>query len=337
MFLLGVGLVLGGLGVLPPPVLPASPSFGDPFPTEIQGRLVHQGEPPGSSRVVLHRLRGDEAGAVDSVFVDTDGGFRFTLPETEPSDHPGATSVPLWLVTTLRDGITYASDPFTEQGAGQGGEIRLETFPSRPVPPGGIMLPLEGREISLGRPEEEGRWQVVDRFRIRNDSLATWVAGEDGPVVWQFPLPSGAVAVRYVDGDPLPDGVFFQGAGVQVTAPLRPGATVLTLTYELPSLEFRIPLPGVTEALGVRAAPGLPLLTVEGLEGPVRPGVDPDDDVGGFTVWTGTELQNRFLHVAPSPVGGAPPLVAILLGAVLVGVAVLVTLRRRDDEESVQD
>ena len=271
---------------------------------------------------------------MDSVRVEGNGTFRFDLPAGAEDAEPGPTAG-FWFLTTRRDGVIYASDPIDPVGASGAEEVLLRTYPARPVPPGGIMLPLEGREISLGPRRKEGRWQVVDRFRIRNDSLATFVAGDDGPVVWQAPLPSGAVAVRYVDGDPLPDGVFFQGAGVQVTAPLRPGATVLTLTYELSSLEFRIPLPGTTEGFVLRAAPALPRLVAEGLEGPFSsdPGAGSDRAARGFAIWTGTDLENRILHVAPAAPDGAPPAVALLLGAVLVGVAVLVTLRRRDDGE----
>ncbi|TVR63129.1 MAG: hypothetical protein EA422_09975 [Gemmatimonadales bacterium] len=277
---------------------------------------------------------------------------------------PGVSAVPHVPVGAVAPDIPAASVEQTASGGsrdpgvapGQSGpespvEIRLETFPARSVPPGGIMLPVEGREVTLGPRQADGRWPVVDRFRLRNDSTATWVAGDDGPVVWQFPLPSGAVAMRYVEGDPASDAVFFQGTGVQVVGPLRPGATVLTLTYELPSLEFRLPLPGVTEALAVRTARGLPLLSVEGLDGPFHMegdaaweqlppgagGIRPDGGpIGaareGFTVWTGADLRNRILHVAPSADVGSPPWVAWLLGLVLVGVGILVFLRRRVSE-----
>ena len=307
---------------------PTGQAAEDPDPAPgLSGLLVHDGVPADSGTVILHRIDADRAGPVDSVRVDAGGQFRFSLPER---------ALTLWFVSTSRDGVTYSSAPLSAS-APDGPEtapVRLETFPSRPVPPGGTMLPVEGREVTVGPRQEDGRWPVVDRFRLRNDASVTWVAGEDGPVVWQFPLPSGAVAIRYLEGDASDEAVFFQGTGLQVVAPLRPGATVLTLAYELPSLEFRLPLPGVTEALGIRTARGLPHLSVEGLDGPFQGEAGPEGR--GFTLWTGADLRNRILHVAPAAGTGSPPWVAGLLGLVLAGVGVLVLLRRRVSEASTE-
>jgi len=290
----------------------------------LRGRLTLSGEPADSGTVVLHRVRGDTAAAVDSVRVGTDGGFSLPLPTWEADGG----EPPVFFALARRDGVPHFGPPFRADDLPPT-PLVLELHPARSVPPGGVIPPVEGRELTIQRGEDD--WTVLDRFQLRNDSTVTWVAGADGPIVWQYPLPAGARGARYVDGDPSPEAVYLEGTGVQLVGPLRPGPTVVSLAYELEALDTRIPLPGTTEAMGIRVDESAPLLSVEGLEGPFT---DPGATEGEVRIWTGAALSDRILHMAPAPGAGPAPWVAGFLGLVLLGVGVLILLRRGGQRET---
>lgn len=315
----------------PPEGVP-SESLRPPIPSPdsiLRGRLLLSGAPADSGTVVLHRVRRDTAAAVDSVRIGADGEFSLPLPTWDPAmwdsalGDPDEGEAPVYFALARREGVPYFGPPF-RAGDPTPAPLDLEIYPTRAVPPGGVLPPVEGRELTI-REGEEG-WTVLDRLRLRNDSTVTWVAGDDGPIVWQYPLPSGARGARYVDGDPTPEAVYLEGRGVQLVGPLRPGPTVVSLAYELEDLDVRIPLPGLIEAMGIRVDPSAPPLTVEGLDGPFT---DPGSPEGELRVWTGGELSDRILHMAPAPATGPAPWVAGFLGLVLLGVGVLTLTRRR--------
>ncbi len=290
----------------------------------LRGHLTLSGEPADSGTVVLHQVRGDAAAPADSVRVGADGGFSLSLPTWEPDGG----EVPVFFALARRDGVPYFGPPF-RAGDPPPAPLVLELHPARSVPPGGVIPPVEGRELTIRRGEDD--WTVLDRFQLRNDSTVTWVAGADGPIVWQYPLPAGARGARYVDGDPSPEAVYLEGTGVQLVGPLRPGPTVVSLAYELEELDTRIPLPGHTEAMGIRVDESAPLLSIEGLEGPF---VDPGATGGEVRVWAGEALSDRILHMAPAPGTGPAPWVAGFLGLVLLGVGALILVRRAGQREA---
>ncbi len=300
----------------------------------LQGQLLVSGSPADSGTVSLHGVGAEGAAALDSVQVDAQGRFNILLPGEGSSgegDRPweelGLGASPTLFILARWEGVPYFGDPFPVQALPDEA-VTLEVFPSRSVPPGGIMLPVEGRELTI-RPGEDG-WAVLDRFRIRNDSTVTWVAGQDSPIVWQFPLPAGARDARYVDGDPTPEAVDLEGTGVQLVSPLRPGPTVLSLSYQLPDLDTRIPLPGITEAMGVRVDPAAPSLSVQGLQGPVTEEVEGRSD--RLHAWYGGDLSNQFLHMAPVRDPGPARWVAVFLGLILLAISVLTLGKQRRNQ-----
>jgi hypothetical protein len=313
-----------------PPAEFRSHRFSEPtIPSDsiLRGQLTLSGEPADSGTVVLHRVRGDTAAAADSVPVGTDGGFSLPLP-TWAAD---GGEPPVLFALARRDGVPYFGPPFRADELPPTPFV-LELHPARSVPPGGVIPPVEGRELTIRKGEDD--WTVLDRFQLRNDSTVTWVAGADGPIVWQYPLPAGARGARYVDGDPSPEAVYLEGTGVQLVGPLRPGPTVVSLAYELEELDTRIPLPGTTEAMGIRVDESAPLLSVEGLGGPFT---DPGATEGEVRIWTGAALTDRILHMAPAPGAGPAPWVAGFLGLVLLGVGGLILVRRGGRREAAHE
>jgi len=276
------------------------PSQGDPSqgdPIEVEGRLLLGEMVADSGTVVLHRVTPEEAGAIDSVQVTREGGFRLQLPYL-----PVRGSGEVFFASHRYQGILYFGPPLAlaEQ---MESVYTIQAYPTRTAPAQGLAVPVSVRNLFV----EEGPmgWRVTDLVEIRNDSAVTWIPDPDTPgaLVWSYPLPSEASSFRVGEGDLSPGTVTWEDGVVRVRAPLLPGERLLVFHYEIPTLTTEFPLPGTTGVLELLVRQPAPPLRVDGLQaaGPmeIERGVN-------YFRWWGEGLQDQVIRVRPGEEGGVP-------------------------------
>ncbi len=294
---------------------PAPPGLAQALEQEASPRvsgILRRGEAPADSgTVVLHRVTPEEAGAIDSVRVGSDGAFELVLPHT-----PVRGSGEVFFASHRYEGILYFGSPLA-MAEQLDSLYTVQAYETRPAPSGGLPLPVRVRNLFV----EEGPmgWRVTDLVEIRNDSALTWVPdpGEDGAVVWRYPLPSEASSFRLGEGDLAPGAVTWEEGEVRVRAPVLPGERLLVFHYEIPSLETRFPLPGHTGILELLVRQPAPPLRVENLQA-----AGPMEIERGVTYfrWWGEGLQDQEIRMRPGEDGGIP------VAWMAVGIAFLLAL-----------
>ena len=200
----------------------------------LSGRVVRQtpGGPRAVARelVVLHRVNARQAGPVDSVRTDADGGYAFRV--TAPD------SASMYLASARFAGIAYFAPPAQAGQPATPTDIVVFDTTSRDVP-----LRLQGRHLVLSAPNAEGVRNVIDVFEIENDTIYTRVAGVSNRPTFSVRLPDGAQNARVTQGDVSDAAVITRNGRADVFAPLSPGLRQLVLTYELPPGVFPLALP----------------------------------------------------------------------------------------------
>jgi len=294
------------------PVTPDTVQVGaEAVEARLQGRLMLGGQPADTGTVVLHRVTPEEAGPLDSVRVGAGGAFQLILPALPV---PGSGEV--YFASARREGILYFGSALTEPAQLDSLYV-VETHPTRQAPAGGLPFAVEVRNLFI----DQGPmgWRATDLFQIRNDSAYTWISGADDPVdgqmVWSYPLPTGAVSPRVGQSDLSPDAVRFDEGGIQVYSPVPPGDRLFVVQYELEELEFSLPLPGETGIVEVLVDEAAPSLRMEGLRADQPVEMEPGTV---YRRWSGQELSNRVVRVAPGQEGDDQVFPWIALGLALL-------------------
>jgi hypothetical protein len=299
-----------------------SPGAAQEPPAVLDGRLYFGDAPADSGTVVLHRVTPEEAGPVDSLRVDGEGRFRFILPAV-----PAPGSGEVFFVSTRREGILYYGEPLVAPEQLED-EYRVRAHPARPIPRGGIPVPVVSRSLFL----ETGPvgWRITDLLELRNDSSVTWTSGDGAEFVWRHPLPPGARAFRVGSAEVTPDAVGFRDGGVEFRGPFLPGDRLLIIQYDLEAVEFSIPMPGRTDFVEVLVRDPAPPLTIEGLT--PRPPVAVEED-SRYDRWTGEDLRDRVVRIREGT-GPSAPLpawmaVVVALTLALFGIGLVVARESR--------
>jgi hypothetical protein len=279
LLLLLVAGVAGTIG-------PAAGQEPAPPPPTLEGRLYVGESPADSGTVVLHRVTPEEAGPVDSTRVEQDGEFRIPLPGIP---EPGSGEI--FFASVRHEGILYFGDPITGPQE-LGDPYRIQAYPTREAPPGGIPFAVSVRNIFL----EEGPlgWQLTDLFEIRNDSAVTFVAGPAGEALWSHPLPPGARGLRIGQGEPSPDALRFRDGALEVVGPIPPGERLFVVQYDLEEVEFTVPLTGRTDFLEILLREPGPSLRMEGVS--PQPPVEMEPG-SSYLRWAGEGFEDRVIRV----------------------------------------
>jgi hypothetical protein len=207
-------------------------------PLVLTGRLVRvKGADTAAvarARVVAHRVGQTRQGPIDSGLTDARGGFRFVVaaPET------GA----IYVVSTLRQGIGYFSDPIAPGGA-TAAALTLVVFDTSSVGP-----PLEvgTRNVVVTRAGREHR--VLDIYQVSNPGNATRVAADSLGPVFSVRLPSGVTDPQSGASDIPASAIRFEGNRALVSAPFPPGDKQVVISYTLPAdvSTFEVPIDQAT-------------------------------------------------------------------------------------------
>lgn len=178
--------------------------------------------------VVVHRVGGGTAGAVDSARTDAAGGYDVAYRRVG-----GDTTV--YFASVGYAGITYFSEPLPAESV-TGGAADLVVYDTTST---GVALDLRGRHVVLGARDSSRRHPVVEVFEVANDSAVTLVAGGEAPA-WRIRLPDRAQGGTLAGGDVSPQAVRFEDGELRVYAPFAPGVKQISIAYSIPASAFPV-------------------------------------------------------------------------------------------------
>jgi hypothetical protein len=280
----------------------------------LSGQLLVAGLPADTGTVVLHLVTPEVAEAIDSIQVEADGTFTFSLPRL-----PIPASGEVYFVSSRHSGVMYLG-PVIGEPALLDSLYVVPTFPSVSAPIEGVRFPLALREVWIQ--EGPSGWQLTDTFILSNSSTETLVAAGDSGIVWRYPLPEGARNARVLDAGLLPGELWTEEGSVVSAKPLIPGSSRFILQYDVPSLDFVMPLPGEVELMRVVMEEPLPDVTIEGLARMEPVEIEP----GTFVAyWAGEDLVDQGVAVRFGEESAAvPPVVwfSVGLAALLAGAGI---------------
>ncbi|MCH8811923.1 MAG: hypothetical protein IID07_08825, partial [Gemmatimonadetes bacterium] len=153
-FVVGEASALSGQGNPP-----SSPARQDSL--LLEGIVLEGDSPVDSATAVLHRVGPGGTGEVDVVAVGPGGEFRFLLP-TVPAD---AAEGDVYFASVEYDGVLYFGRAITAAEHLDSVYV-VQVFQAQEVPPEGVSLPLEVRNLFLEFTGEE--WVATDAFIIDN-------------------------------------------------------------------------------------------------------------------------------------------------------------------------
>jgi hypothetical protein len=209
-------------------------------------------------RVIAHRVGQARQGPIDSMLTDARGGFRFVVRAPEA----GA----IYVVSTLKDGIGYFSEPVTP-GSGAAAPLTLLVFDTSSAGP-----PLEvgTRNVVVTRGANGQGHRVLDIYQVQNSGTATRVAADSLGATFSVRLPSGITEPQSGASDIPSSAIRFEGNRALVAAPFPPGDKQVVISYTLPKgvTTFEVPLEQPTGEVDLMledstAQPSAPLLPTD--------------------------------------------------------------------------
>jgi len=276
----------------------------------LRGRLFLSGVPADSGTVTLHRITPVESGDLASIQVGPGGEFSYALPNL-----PIPGSGEIFIASSRYDGVLYFGAALTAP-IQLDSLYTLEVFPTQAAPQVGIAFPIGIRNIFL----EEGPmgWEVTDVFQVLNPSEFTFVPGAEGQAIWRYPLPTGAHSFRLGQGDLAPGTVEFVEGWVTTATPVTPGESLYIFQYDLPSLDFDVPVPGETRFFELLMREPAPAIRVEGL---VRLESIELEIGTPFIRWAAEGIQDQTIRVRPGEESSVPMVAwfAVTLALLLAG------------------
>lgn len=228
----------------------------EPAPFVVRGELRVGTARAGGGTVALHRVSAPFTGVIDSVSVGPAGRFELRLPGIA---EPGTD---VFFASVRYDGVLYFGDPISGPLPPDSVYV-VRAYPG--VPAGTVPPPEVGvRNLILESAGPDQGWNVTDVFQVENKGEGTIVSSEYG-AAWSHALPAGAAGFRAGAGDlPAASATFARGR-VEVSEPVRPGASVWAFHYQMPSGDFEVPLEGVTGSMEVLVRAGSAVGGVDGL------------------------------------------------------------------------
>lgn len=292
----------------------------------LRGTLFVADTPADTGTVVLHWVTPEESGVVDSTTVDAEGAFSLELPHV-----PIPNSSEVFFASSRYDGVLYTGSYITNP-IQLDSLYAIQTYPTQAAPPEGIVFPVAQREVWVDT--GPSGWRITDVLDIRNGNPLTFVPEGADARVWSYPLPPTAQNLQIVQVGPIDGPAHFDGTTLVATNTLVPNDNYYIVQYDLASIDFEIPLPGLTELIRLFVREPSPEIQVEGLAR--QPPTDQIEVGSTFDFWAGENLRDQTVAVSLGGRGAVPPVVwlALALSLLLVGVGSWV-IRRRSSGGSV--
>lgn len=286
----------------------------------LRGRALVGDQPMDSGTVVLHRITAEEQGELDSIPVEPDGTFSFSLPSV-----PDEGRNEMYFASTRHQGVLYFGGAVST-AVQLDSVYEIQAWDTLVVSdPGGQDLPVPIRNVFF---EEEGdAWRVTDLIQVRNDLPRTLVSLDQG-VVWRYPLPPAATSPT-LGGDFIPGSSEFVDGDLVVHSALPPGERVFVVRYRVPDPYISIPVPGRTEVLEVLVREPAPPVSIPVLQAGAPVEMEPGSTYRRFS---GSNLTGLTVELVEGEETGRFPVewLAVFLALLLSVVALWAVLGRPD-------
>lgn len=289
----------------------------------LRGTLFLDEVPADTGTVVLHWVTPEESGVVDSTTVDDQGQFSLELPHL-----PIPNSSEVFFATSRFDDVlytgSYITDPIQLDSV-----YALRTYPSQAAPTEGFIFPVAQREVWIDT--GPSGWRITDVLDIRNPNAVTFKSdGPDG-IVWRYPLPTSAQNPQIVQVGPIDGPARFDGTTLVAANTVVPSDNYYIVQYDLESIEFDLPLPGVTDLIRMFVREPAPDISVTGLAR--QPPADEIEVGSTFDLWAAENLRDQTVRVRLGGEGRVPPVVWLVaaLALILAGAGSWVIRKRLGD------
>ncbi|HEV8264073.1 MAG TPA: hypothetical protein VGQ06_03920 [Gemmatimonadales bacterium] len=190
---------------------------------------------------MLHEIRPDTGGPVDSAPTNAAGRYRLTLARRD-------TAATYFVVTTYQD-VEYFSEALGVRGAARVDASPLLVYDTTTAGP---PMRIERRLVTLFQARGRDGRAVIDVVEVSNPGTRTRVAPDSLRPVWTLRLPAGARGWALDAGNLVPEAIRVRGDTVKVFAPIWPGAPLrMSQRYALSGSTVRVPLDQWTGELGL--------------------------------------------------------------------------------------
>lgn len=296
----------------------------------LEGQVKAGPDPLPGAMVVLHQVSDEVSGEIDSIQAGPDGEFQLSLPRMP--DH--GVSSEIFFASVRHQGLLYFGAAITTP-LQLDSLYLIQAYDTISVPTGGVRLPISARNLFLTK-REEG-WDATDFFQLRQEGEGTLYSPEEG-TIWQYPLPEGIQDFEVGQADLSPDAVRFEGGNLTVYSPIPPGERFFLVRYQIPTEDFSVPMPGLTEHMEVLVRDPGPRAEFP----PLLPSTPVELEPGNiFNRFEGDNLRDSELRarVLPNPFEFRAEWMGLILAAILGGVGVFAYRVRgpRRKEESPKD
>lgn len=274
---------------------------------------------------VLHGVRRDSGGPVDSVRTDRAGRYGIRLSRVDTSA--------VYVVSAWHDGLAYFSLPLNVVGRPAVEVEDLLVYPTTTdTPP----IRVARRLLTVARPGADGTREVLEILELENTGHTTRITDDTLVPTWAGALPSAAIQFQGGQGDISPDAMARRGDRVAVLGPIPPGRPKqLSYSYVLPAgmRAVTVPIDQWTKELNLLLEDTTAVVTVP----PASPRVEAigvqDIEQRRFAAYRAGPLDGGAVVVITLPPGGFRPQMVLpyvigLLSATMVA-ALVWALRRK--------
>jgi hypothetical protein len=237
----------------------------------VRGRVLLGGRdtvPLAGAWAVLHSVRRDSGGPLDSARTDRGGRYRIRVARVDT----GAVHV----VSAWYDSLAYFSLPLNVVGRPAVDVEDLVVYrTTKRLPP----IRLARRLLTIARPGSDGTRDVLEILELENAGVTTRITDDTLVPTWAGAIPEAAIQFQGGQGDISPEAMERRGDTVVVLGPIPPGRPKqLSYSYVLPAGTNALALPidqwtkelnlliEDTAAVVTAPAPGVQAIGVQDIE-----------------------------------------------------------------------
>lgn len=294
----------------------------------VSGRVLLGGRdtvPLPGAWAVLHGVRRDSGGPVDSARTDRAGRYRIRLSRVDTSA--------VYVVSAWHDSLAYFSLPLNVVGRPAVEVEDLLVYPTtKDTPP----IRVARRLLTVARPGADGTRDVLEILELENTGHTTRITDDTLVPTWAGAIPAAAIQFQGGQGDISPDAMARRGDRVSVLGPIPPGPPKqLSYSYVLPAgtSALAVPIDQWTKELNLLLEDTTAVVTTS----PSSPGAEAigvqDIEQRRFAAYRTGPLEGGAVVAIALPPGGFRPQMVLpyvigLLSATMVA-ALVWALRRK--------
>jgi len=245
--------------------------------------------------VVLHEVSEVGGGAIDSVYTNHDGRYRFLVSSPDTSAE--------YFVSVEHDDIGYFSSVLHLAPGGADTVPSIVVYDTSYASPNIVM---HERHIIVRAADVDGTRLVIELIALRNGGRFTRITADTSSPVWQGVLPASAFQLAVGESDVGAGAVYGRGNSLAIIAPIPPGEKQVLFSYIVPRvgelLEFPVDQPttrltvSLEDTTATASGSGLALYGIEEVGGGFFKRYDAADVPAGLPV--SVRFETPFVSIA---------------------------------------